>query len=163
MIRLVVSVFAILFLFSSCKIQLSDYECVDTKGRKCDLNCTTNVLYVGFSSLGCHDCHIKLNEYLEAKGYYSNDTIKVYGIIALEEDEIRNEFVQQLNIVSMKRYYPNINEFRFCIEKDNSIKIMGNTIRKFNTPFLIEVKNKEFRYIPNNSIFSQNGMNVIIN
>ncbi|MBR5254190.1 MAG: hypothetical protein IKV46_04015 [Bacteroidales bacterium] len=152
-----------IFFFSSCKIQLSDYECIDMNGRKCDLNYTTNIMYVGFSSLGCHDCHVKLNEYFETKGYYNNDTIKIYGIIALEEDEIRNELMQQLNIASMKRYYPNMNEFRFCIEKDNSIKIIGNTIRNFNTPFLIEVKNKEFRYIPTDSIFSQNGMNVIIN
>lgn len=163
MIRLVVSAFAILFLFSSCKIQLLDYECIDTKGRKCKLNYTTNALYVGFSSLGCHDCHIKLNEYLETKGYYNNDTIKVYGIIALDEDKIRNEFVQQLNIVSMKRYYPNINEFRFCIEKDRDIKIIGKTIRNFNTPFLIEVKNQEFYYISNDSIFSHDGRNVILN
>lgn len=136
---------------------MDDVSCVGTDKKvhpfKKDGVCC---IYVGFSSVSCHDCHEKLNTYLDEAGFYDNDTIEIYGIIALEKDKIKNEFYQQLSIVSMKQYYPKMKQFRFCEEIDKDIKIVGRRIKNFYTPFVLRVYQYEYFSFDANMIFTQN-------
>ena len=102
-------------LFASCKT-MDDVSCVGTDKKvhpfKKDGVCC---IYVGFSSVGCHDCHEKLNTYLDEAGFYDNDTIEIYGIIALEKDKIKNEFCENNNIQLLRIPYYNFKDIETMV------------------------------------------------
>lgn len=149
-------------LFASCKTNLDSVSCIGTDRKVHKLHSSPYSIYVGFSSLGCHDCHEILNSYLEEHGLYDNDTIELYGLIALKKDKIRNKLSQQMAIASMKQYYPSMKQFRFCEQIDDNIKILGRRVKYFNTPFVLRVYNNQYSFLDSDLIFVQNGKRMTV-
>lgn len=148
--------FIICLPFVSCRTSIDSVSCMGTDNKVHPFASDVCAVYVGFSSTGCHDCHQMLNAYLEEINLYNNDTIEVYGIIALEKDKIRNKLSQQLAIASMKQYYPKMKQFRFCEKIDRNIKVFGKRLRDFDTPFVLRVYQNEYFFFESNWIFVQN-------
>ena len=149
---LVFTTFLSLFL-ASCGTSGDLYTCIGTDRKKHSLMETDKQsIYVLFSTLGCHECHERLNDFLEEEGLYDNDSIDVFGLIAVPKKERKDLLTQKLMISKMHKYYPAMKHFRFCAEEQGKITIIGMRINNFHTPAVISVQGRSITYINSDKV-----------
>lgn len=150
-------------MFVSCGIGRDEFVGTDRHTHNCYFGKKT--VYIGFSSFSCHDCHVKLNEYLKSEGIYDNPDIELYGLIALKKSQIRSKVAQKMSIEEMKRYYPEMRNFSFCkLNDENEMQVIIMSIKSYDTPFILDVRGEhEFHYILSDRIIVGEGNNIVIN
>lgn len=160
---LVFTTFLSLFL-ASCGTSGDLYTCIGTDRKKHSLVETDkHSIYVLFSTLGCHECHERLNDFLEEEGLYNNDSIDVFGLIAVPKKERKDLLTQKLMTSKMHRYYPEMKHFLFCTEEQGKINIIGMQINNFLTPAVINVHKGEITYINSDKVTVFKDKRVVVN
>lgn len=158
--------FPLLLLFlllASCAAHTDRFT--GTDGRAHCFYDNKKTVYVGFATLGCHDCHVKLNEYLEKEGFYDNPDIELYGLISLEPEQMKSELAQKIAVSDMLKYYPKMQRFRFCKQiGKGAMKVGSFTVNSFNTPFLFVAREKTFnQLIGAETVIVFEGKNIAVN
>lgn len=158
---MVFTTFLSLFL-ASCGTSGDLYTCIGTDRKKHSLMETDKQsIYVLFSTLGCHECHLRLNEFLEEQGVYDNDSIDVFGLIAVPKKERKD--TQKLMIAKMHRYYPAMKNFLFCSEEQGKINLLGLQINNFQTPAVIMADSGAVTYFNSDRVTVYRNKQVVVN
>lgn len=160
---LVFTTFLSLFL-ASCGTSGDLYTCIGTDRKKHSLMETDKQsIYVLFSTLGCHECHLRLNEFLEEQGVYDNDSIELFGLIAVPKKERKDMLTQKLMIAKMHRYYPAMKNFLFCSEEQGKINLLGLQINNFQTPAVIMADSGAVTYFNSDRVTVYRNKQVVVN
>lgn len=160
---MVFTTFLSLFL-ASCGTSGDLYTCIGTDRKKHSLMETDKQsIYVLFSTLGCHECHLRLNEFLEEQGVYANDSIDVFGLIAVPKKERKDMLTQKLMIAKMHRYYPAMKNFLFCSEEQGKINLLELQINNFQTPAVIMADSGAVTYFNSDRVTVYRNKQVVVN
>lgn len=148
----------------SCGTSDGSFTCIGTDKKKHFLKETEKrSIYVLFSTLGCHECHLRLNEFLEEQGVYDNDSIELFGLIAVPKKERKDMLTQKLMIAKMHRYYPAMKNFLFCSEEQGKINLLGLQINNFQTPAVIMADSGAVTYLNSDRVTVYRNKQVVVN
>lgn len=138
---------------------------VNLEGKRQKLDYSKHKIYVLFSTLGCHDCHNKLNEYFENNNFYSNDSIEIIGYIGIPNDKIKNLLSRKSSLIYFNKYYPNIKKVYFSEEnKDMKISFLDYKIPDYEVPAIVIIKQDTILYLGVSDILKyENGRNYNVN
>ena len=64
----------------SCSVNHNYNRILDFEGKKIKNENLKPAVYVLYSTLGCHECHIKLDEFFDKNNLYSNNKINVQEV-----------------------------------------------------------------------------------
>ena len=141
-------------LLASCSIFINENKIVNIEGKRQKLDYSKHRIYVLFSTLGCHDCHKKLNEYFESNNFYNNDTIEIVGYIGVQNGDINSLLSRKSSLIYFNKYYPKIKKVYFSEEsKNKEILLLDYKIQNFEVPSLLVVKNNTVNFIEIKDIF----------
>ena len=148
----------IVLLFSSCSILNNGNKIVNLDGKRQKLDYSKHKIYVLFSTLGCHDCHNKLNEYFENNNFYNNDSIEIIGYIGIPNGQIKSLLLRKSSLITFNKYYPNIKKAYFTQEdKDRNIRLnnlkLSYKIPNFAVPSIVSIKQDSVVFVEINEIF----------
>lgn len=155
-------VFLILcYLFFSCSVKNNYNKIVDFEGKKQNIKNLKPAVYVLFSTLGCHDCHKKLNEFLEKNDFYSNDKINIVGYIGVENGNINEKISRKIALITFNRYYPKIKETVFVEKsKEKDISFLEYKIPDYEVPAIVLLKQDTILFLGIRDIFKYEGQNI---
>lgn len=161
------SLLIIAILFTSCSVFNNEDKIVNLEGKRQKLDYSKHKIYVFFSTLGCHDCHNKLNEYFENNNFYDSDSIEIIGYIGVPNGKIKDYFHRKSSLISFKTYYPNIKKVYFTQEdKDKNIRIKNLNlpikIPNYAVPSIVSIKKDSVVFVGINEIFKTENKRYIV-
>ena len=159
------SLLIIAILFASCSVFNNEDKIVNLEGKRQKLDYSKHRIYILFSTLGCHDCHNKLNEYFENNNFYTNDSIEIIGYIGVQNGEIKNLLSRKSSLVYFNKYYPNIKKVYFSEEnKDRKISFLDYKSLDYEVPAIFLIKQDTILFLGARDIFKyENGKNYNVN
>lgn len=142
-----------LVLFS-CSVSKNYPKILDFEGKNQKLEKSKPTVYVLFSTLGCHECHIKLNEFFEKNDLYSNDKINIVGYIGLEKGNIKEKISRKSALIAFNRYYPKIKETVFVEKsKEKDIFFLDHKIPDYEVPAIVLLKKDTILFLEVRDVF----------
>lgn len=155
----------IVIVFSSCNVFNTKDKLVNLEGKRQKLDYSKHKIYILFSTLGCHDCHNKLNEYFENNNFYNNDSIEIIGYIGVPNGKIKSLLLRKSSLISFNKYYPNIKQVYFSEEnKDREISFLDYKIPNYEVPAIVLIKQDTILFLGIRDVFKyENGRNYNVN
>lgn len=138
---------------------------VDFEGKNQNLEKSKPTVYVLFSTLGCHECHIKLNDFFEKNDLYSNDKINIVGYIGVENGNIKDKLSRKSALIAFNRYYPKIKKTVFVEKsKEKDIFFLDHKIPDYEVPAIVLQKQDTILFLGVKDIFKfENRTNYDVN
>lgn len=149
----------------SCSVNHNYNRILDFEGKKIKNENLKPAVYVLYSTLGCHECHIKLDEFFDKNNLYSNNKINIIGCIGIENGSIREKLSRKASLISFNRYYHNIKETIF-VEKDKekNITFLDYKIPDYEVPAIVLIKQDTILFLGIRDVFKyENGRNYNVN
>lgn len=148
----------IVMVFSSCSVFNNGNKIVNLDGKREKLDYSKHKIYVLYSTIGCHDCHNKLNEYFENNNFYNNDSIEIIGYIGVPNGKIKNLLIRKSSLICFNKYYPKIKKAYFTEEdKDKNIRItnlkLPIKLPNYAVPSIVSIKKDSVVFVGVNDIF----------
>lgn len=149
----------------SCSVFNNEDKIVNLEGKRQKFDYFKNKIYVLFSTLGCHDCHNKLNEYFENNNFYNNDSIEIIGYIGVPNGEIKNLLLRKSSLIYFSKYYPNIREVYFTeVNKNREISFLDYKIPDYGVPAIVLIRQDTVLFLRLGDLFKyEDGRNYKVN